>query len=363
MKRRPVALALALTTAATPAAAQPTAPGTPPVAQPAPPAAPGTPAAAERDVVVVLPITVRDVPDGHLARDLENRVAAGLRRAGLTAVAADVVRARVPAGACGPECLRGAVAGTGARWLVRTEIVVEGRDYNVQLVLLRADTGQIALTSADQCEICGYEELGEIVGDLAYALQRKLAAAAVPPPRLQVFTRPDGSTVLVDGAVVGVTPLDITVAAGAHEVVIERPGYVSHRRRITAADGVTETIGTELGPVPPPDQPPREQPRRRLAPIGWAAVGVGLAGLIAGTALITIDERPIQRDCSGMNVDAFGTCKWRHDTLAGGATLAALGVAALATGVALLVVDRRRSRPTPARATVRPHPGGLLVRF
>lgn len=349
---RLVALALALTTAATPAAAQPPAAGTPASA----------PAAAGRDVVVVLPITVRDVPDGHLARDLENRVATGLRRAGFTAVAADVVRARVPADACGPDCLRGAVAGTGARWLVRTEIAVEGRDYSVQLVMLRADTGQVALTSAEQCEICGHEELGERVGDLAYALQRKLAAAAAPPPRLQVFTRPDGSTVLVDGAVVGVTPLDITVAAGDHEVVIERPGFVAHRRRITAADGVTETIGAELGPVPPPPSADA-RPARRLAPIGWAAVGVGLAGLIAGAALVSIDERPIRRDCSGMNVDAFGTCKWRHDTLAGGATLAAIGVAALVTGVALLVVDRRRNQPAPGRVSLRPHVGGLQLRF
>lgn len=323
----------------------------------------GSPGAAVergREAVVVLPISVRGGPAGHLSRSLEDRVAAGLRRGGFTPIAADTVRARVPAGECGAACLQGVVAGTGARHAVRVEVAVDGRDYNVQVVLVRVDTGAPVVTSADHCEICGHEELGERVGDLASGLQRGLAAVAAPP-RLRVLTRPDGSTVSVDGVVVGVTPIDVDVAAGEHDVVIERPGYVAQRRRISAADGVTATLAEPLGPVPA--DPPAGRQARRLAPIGWSAVGLGGAAFIGGAALVSLDERPIRRDCSGANVDGDGDCKWRHDTLAGGAALLVVGVASLVAGAVIVALDRRNRRSSAQRAEVRPHATGLVVRF
>lgn len=330
------------------------------VAAPAAGSPPDAAAEGGREVVVVLPITVRGGPAGHLPRSLEERVAAGLRRGGFAPISADTARARVPAGECAAACLQDVVAGTGARHVVRVDVAVEGRDYNVQVVLVRVDTGAAVVTSADHCEICGHEELGERVGDLASGLQRGLAAVAAPP-RLRVLSRPDGSAVIVDGVVVGVTPLDINVAAGDHDVVIERPGYVAQRRRISAADGVTATLADPLGPVPA--DPPASRPARRLAPIGWAAVGVGGAAFIGGAALVSLDERPIRRDCSGANVDDDGDCKWRHDTLAGGATLLVVGVAALVAGAVIVALDRRNRRSSAQRAEVRPRAGGIVVRF
>lgn len=346
LARPAIALLVALALAAGPVAAAPATNAAP---------------ASARDAVLVLPIAVGGVSDGHLARSLEERVASGLRRGGFTPVDADIVRARVPAGACDAACLKGAVAGTGARWAVRADVAVEGRDYSVRLVLLDPGTGAAVVTRDETCEICGHEELGERVGDLASGLQRELAATATPPPRLRVLTRPEGSTVTVDGATVGVTPIDLAVDAGEHDIVIERPGFIAHRRRIVAADGRTETIADELGAIPPP--PSTAAPRRRLAPIGWAALGAGLAAVVGGAVLVAVDERPIKRDCSGENVDVEGHCKWRRDTLAGGATLLTLGVAALVAGAVVLVLDRRRAPAAPRRAQVRPHAGGLLVRF
>ena len=52
-----------------------------------------------------------------------------LRQSGIgqfAVVTADEVRARVPAGACEAACLREIGAATGARYLVRTEVAVEG---------------------------------------------------------------------------------------------------------------------------------------------------------------------------------------------------------------------------------------------
>lgn len=314
-------------------------------------------APAVREVVVVLPIA--GGLDERLARTLDERVADGLRRGQFTVIAGDEVRGRVPAGACEADCLRELGAATGARYVVRTEVTVEGRDYNVRLVLLRADGGEAVVTSAESCEICGHEELADRVGEVASALRRKLGLAVEPPPRLRVLTRPDGSEVLLDGVVIGVTPLDITVAAGEHDVVIQRPGFVAHRRHFRVSDGATETIAAELGPVPTTTPPPAR--RRALAPAGWASLAIGLAATGAGVGLIAVDERPIRRDCSGENVDAAGNCKYRLDTLGGGVALTIVGVAAIAVGVALVVIDRRRGRAAAGRLSM--HAGGLGVRF
>ncbi len=343
-------LGLALVTAVGSAQASPPRPGALLRAAPSPVA---------REAVVVLPIASGVGLDERLARTLDERVADGLRRGQFTVIAADEVRARVPAGACAAECLRQIAGATGARYLVRTEVTVEGRDYNVRLVLLRADTGEPVVTSTELCEICGHEELADRVGDRASALRRKLGLAVEPPPRLRVLTRPHGSEVRVDGVLVGVTPLDITAAAGDREVTVERPGYVAHRRRIRLAEGATETITAELGAV----SVPVVAPPRRLAPIGWAALVVGIAATGTGAGLIALDERPIRRDCSGENVDAFGHCKWRHNTLAGGVALAVTGVAAVAVGAALLVIARKRSKRSAAQARLWPHASGLGVRF
>lgn len=343
---RITALGLALATAAAPAQASP------------PLVLLRAPADAAREAVVVLPIAPGAGLDERLARGLDERVADGLRRGQFTVIAADEVRARVPAGACEAACLRAIAGATGARYLVRTEVVVDGRDYQLALTLLRADTGEPVVSSAELCEICGHVELADRVGDVAAALRRKLGLAVEPPPRLRVLTRPDGSEVLVDGVSVGLTPLDITVTAGDHEVVVQRPGFVAHRRRVRTVDGATETITAELGAVPV-----AAPPSRRYAPIGWASLALGLAATGAGVGLIAIDERPIRGDCSGDNIDPAGHCKWRHNTLAGGVALTVTGVAAVAVGAILLALDRRLRKRSPTQARVWSHPHGLGLRF
>ena len=260
---------------------------------------------ADREVMLVLPITTRGALAEHLPRALEQRLASGLRRGGATVVAADAA----PAGACEAACLRELAAAAGAAYLVRAEVAVEGRDYDVRVTLLRASTGEVAVTGGELCEICGHEELGDRVDDLAAALLRKLPAVAVPPPR------------------------------------------------------VTQAVPDAPAPVPAPPATVEAPQRRRLAPLGWAALAVGVGALGGGVALIAIDERPIQRDCSGANVDAQGHCKWRHATLEGGVGLAIAGVAAIAVGATLVLLDRRRGRRSAERATVRALGAGVLVHF
>lgn len=71
--------------------------------------------------------------------------------------------------------------------------------------------------------------------------------------------RPDGGEVLVNDALVGVAPLDLEVAAGELEVVIQCPGFVARRQRLTLAIGAAETIADELLALP-------TSGRRKLSP-------------------------------------------------------------------------------------------------
>lgn len=343
-------VALAMATAAGPVQAR----------EPGPVVAPRLAAPTAREVVVVLPTAVGQGFDERVARTLDEQVAVGLRSGEFTVVDADEVRARVPVGACAAACLREVAGATGARYIVRTEVTVEGRDYDVKLVLLRADSGEPVVASAGLCEICGYAELADRVADLAGELRRKLGSAVEPPPRLRVLTRPHGSEVRLDGVRVGVTPLDITVAVGEHDVVVARPGFVAHRRQLRFSEGTTETIAVELGPVAEPGD---GRAPRRLAPLGWATLGVGLGAAGGGVVLMALDERPIRSDCSGANVDAEGDCMYRHNTLVGGVLLTVAGVAVIAVGAALVAIDRRRGQRSRAQARVWMPVGGLGLRF
>ena len=92
---------------------------------------------------------------------------------------------------------------------------------------------------------------------------------------------------------------------------------------------------------------------------GWSLLGVGAGAVIGGIAMLAVDENPVKRDCSGANVDRFGNCAFRWNTAAGGASLLVTGLAAVGSGVALVVIGTRRSRielrgsPTRASLTVR----------
>ncbi len=315
--------------------------------------------------VMVLPVESWGDIESHVPASLVARMIEGLERGKFAVVEATAVGATIPTGACDPESVKGVVAGTDVSHLVRASVVVEGRDYNVRVDLFDAGTGELSATSSDVCEICGHEELASLVGDLSATLRRKLSAAVDPPPLLRVVVEPEGSVVEVDGEVVGVTPIELTLTPGEHDVVVRRQGYVAYRSRLSLIDGVTETVSTELVPLSlaAPEPEVQGEGGRTRATLGWAALGVGVGAAASGVALLVLDERPIQSDCSGENIDMFGNCLYRYNTLAGGVAMLVGGVGALTVGALLVARSRRRGRASNARASVRPGGAGLVLRF
>ena len=126
-------------------------------------------------------------------------------------------------------------------------------------------------------------------------------------------------------------------------------------------EGVREDVAAELAVEPAAERRTRGGAMRTA---GATMTGVGIAGIGVGIGLAVLDEAPIRSRCTGDNKDIEGHCKYRYDSLAAGITMAVLGAAALATGIALLAVDHKRQ----SRAQGRARPGctgaraALLIR-
>jgi hypothetical protein len=72
------------------------------------------------------------------------------------------------------------------------------------------------------------------------------ARAGVHPIALHVQTSPTGSTVFVDGEERGASPLTVAVAAGAHDIVAERPRWISAHAHVDGPGRVQLTLERPL---------------------------------------------------------------------------------------------------------------------
>ncbi len=296
-----------------------------PVTARAAPAGPTVPA----EPVAALPLAFDgDLPASWRA-ELAVRVREGLGRDGREVLAIEV------AAGCDDACARAQAAGAGARWLARTSVAVRARDFTLRLSLVDLRTGAIVSETEASCEVCAVAEVGDVLADRAAVLAAKLASLAQASPRFRFDSAPDGAALVLDGKAIGTAPTERTVEPGRHRVGAKLPGYAPLELQFDAVAGTREALRLELSPLPP-------KPGLRRG--GWAAVGIGLGMVGIGAPLIAVHGRPYRDRCSGDNVDAEGDCRFRLDTRTGGAVAVSVGVAALITGVALLVVGSRRAR-------------------
>lgn len=92
---------------------------------------------------------------------------------------------------------------------------------------------------------------------------------------LVIRTRPSGSDVLVDGALVGRSPLETRVDPGAHVVTVSRAGHADERREVTVANGERQELEVTL----------RER-SNAITSRWWFWAGVGV--VVAGAAVTSI---------------------------------------------------------------------------
>jgi hypothetical protein len=265
-----------------------------------------------------------------------------------------VVDGELGGDACeGARCASELATAVAASWVVRPTITRTDAVYEVQLEAIDGQ-GRTIAAATERCEICGREEVTELVLDRSAALAAKVRLLQRQEPRLVLRSRPSGAAVWVDGRFVGHTPLEHEVTAGEHEVRMVLRGHVTGRRRVSAVAGTEDTLELTL----PSD---REAARRRAwLGVGVASLGTGVAMLGTGIGLMVIDEREYERRC---NPDVLGQCSHRYDTLEGGIALAVGGGVLVATGIAATIVGRRSKRADSPLARHWRWSHGLAIAF
>lgn len=292
----------------------------------------------------------------YLKTLLEQRLAKGLAATGLQVMdQARVKEELVPFGGRCPDamCRRQVAGRLGCNYLVGGLIRGEARTYTIQLWLAKGTTGEASASISDTCKVCGQERIAENVELLASSLGKKISAEKVELARLMLSSDPPGATIMLDGDPVGVTPRTLELPAGKHSFTLLLDGFLSAVVDVDMVSGVTEKrtiplVAKEIQPSP-------------LRPLGWVAVGVGVASLVSGIALLAIDGQ--ETDCVEPEESVGATprpCTRRYETSIGGYVLTGLGIAAAIGGSSLLVMDylqKGTDRRTPPRASA----GGLSI--
>jgi len=310
-------------------------------------------AAGSQSTVVV----DRFVLAGDASRDTEEvirrAVVRGLGNAGKRAI--DPPANRPPGPCTDASCAAALATAAKADYVIGGRILDAQRNYELTFALHDGGDGRVLATRTASCPICSMPEVeaaaAKAVGELASEVKAQGEA------RLQITSCPSGATVYVDGALAGNTPFAETVAPGEHNIEVKSDGYVAQTRSTTVEAGSeAETLAFSLVA--------KGAPNPSRVPLGWAAVGLGGASLIAGIALLAIDDNPFKKHCEGDNLDDAGRCRFQYNTLGGGVTSLLVGAALAGGGAALLILDRKRRGPGPrARAQLRVgvHARGLTL--
>jgi PEGA domain len=309
----------------------------------------GAPTDASSDAgarALVVPLVVTGELEPAWRQELAQRVRAGLERGDT-----EIIVASAPVTCRDATCWRDAARTSEAAFVVIGTVAIVERDYDLRMEVHSARDGAIVVRVDQHCELCGIGEAAQQLSDLAAAVADKVDALASARAVFAIESAPGGAAIALDGAPVGKAPLLVRdVVPGTHTVTASRSGYGTQTRDVEAAAGVQQLVRFELLPA--------QAERAPLRQLGWAALGLGGAAVVAGAPLVAIDERPVTSRCTGENVNAFGVCKYRHDTLTGGAVLIALGAAAIVAGTVIAVVTRKRSRAHAHRLGP-----GLALRF
>ncbi len=228
-----------------------------------------------------------------------------------------------------------------------------------------------------------YEELLLEFGSILSVPQRTVAEKrkrelAARLSWLEISTKQAGVRITVDGREIGRGPLRVKelVLPGAHQLLATRPGHRAFAQQISVRPGASRVIAIALEPdrarvVVKFTDPPPTRPIRVWIPwvtIAGGAIMVGAGGLLALEASSDIDafdaqvaemagDPPRQLPIDDSVLDSAGT----QQTV--GAAMLITGGAAVVTGVALAIFNRKRGGKRTDAAALRPLASGAVLAF
>ena len=192
-------------------------------------------------------------------------------------------------------------------------------------------------------------------------VEQKVKDLLATPSILVLTSTPSGASVKVDGVVQTgqVTPLELPLARGPHDVELSLDGHLPIAEKIDVRIGSRHELHVGLQPAPPPPPPvaaapppkplpPPPPPPEDLTAALWITSIVGAAGLVTGTVLglMVMSERT--------DFDENPTAKTadRGERMALFADVAfGVGAMALVTGAVLYLT---KDEPAPSSGSAAP---------
>jgi len=250
-------------------------------------------------------------------------------------------------------CLSRVGKAIGVDLVITGGVVAHGTSYEVVLTLLEVHGGTVVAQVVRRCDVCTFSEAGESVGRAVVALDRRARAYLDSHGWLVVQSRPRGAKVIVDGALLGDTPLTRLVGTGTRNVVVALDGHRPEGRSVTITSGQTTNLTPQLVSKGKRGKLDQQAFGSWGTWLKWAGLGVSLSTVAAGAALIAI-----HRECPG----SPGCGESRETRIPGAAMVVTGTVAAAVTGY-LLWRDHRQPKAThSAWAPLLEAPGVAYVR-
>lgn len=221
-------------------------------------------------------------------------------------------------GNCDFHCRLAVARQMGAAVAVATAVRFEEDQWRLRMVLWRAadatDAGQIEVASAtfEGLTARGQTACGALFNGIRRLVWYPLPTAepgfspsvsttsadpgtAAPPPQVQIETRPSGAEILLDGAVVGRSPLNLLLSSGERRLEARRDGYHALGGTLPVPRTGTARLVLALTAQPAPDPEP-------AAPVvrpGTPAVPAGGSAAVAPGATPPPAGKPPQDAGSG----------------------------------------------------------------
>ena len=280
------------------------------------------PRPAAADTVAILEFRVADLPPA-LKEQARRQVSDALQQAGHQVIPEEKMARQMKEIGLAPGCLAGPCLTKIGRTLeanraLTVGISAQGSSYDLTLSLMETGGGSILAQINQRCEVCNYKEVEEAVTMATSALLKQTLVYLSTHASLEIKSKPDGASVLIDSLPAGQTPISLVLTAGRHLVEIASPGAMTLQQEVVLEAGKTRVLDTNLM-IKEPKWMDEKTQRSWLSVAPWhkwvaLSAGLTLGGI--GSSLWVLDGKEI---ADGRHV---------HDTETLGVTLVSLGAAA-----------------------------------
>jgi hypothetical protein len=311
-------------------------------------AAAGARAEQQQEAVLLL-LTAGEVTPGE-AGEIRQAMVASLATAAQPQIAPAEVDRRLAAldpSCTSAECLGRVAKALDCRLLVGGRLGREGpRAWTLSLWLFDAEKRSTVATLRDQCGACDLSQAAAWSGRVVLRLHREGREADLTA-RIAVGSHPAGASVSIDGTPVGISGMVFGVTPGRHTVSVRLAGHELSVHEVVAKADAVVRVDAQLERARDIAPAPRRGGVFSVRTFKWVTLGVAVAGLASGIALIALHGR---EDCD-KTLDHY-VCPRRFESLAPGVVLAAVGGLSAAASITLFYRDSGRGSREPAAALV-----------